>query len=113
MQIKASTFCPLIQKECLGLGCSWFIQIRGKHPQTGADLDEWLCAIAATPVLQIAVAQEVRHSAAEINALRGDMSETRKSDLMAALLHSRPQISPAIQNQISDHFDKSSNEDEA
>ena len=51
MQLKNGSFCPLIKKECVQLQCAWFTQLRGTHPQTGAEIDEWMCAISAMPML--------------------------------------------------------------
>ena len=34
--------------------------MRGTHPQTGAEIDEWMCAISAMPMLQVEVAKEAR-----------------------------------------------------
>ena len=53
MKIKAGNYCPLLQKECIGLQCAWITQIRGMDPQTGEDVDEWDCAIKWLPVLLI------------------------------------------------------------
>jgi hypothetical protein len=39
MQLKNGTFCPLIKKDCVQLQCAWFTQLRGTHPQTGAEID--------------------------------------------------------------------------
>ena len=53
MQIKAGTFCPLVNGECKKLECVWFTQIAGSHPQTGEEFDEWGCAVAWMPLLTI------------------------------------------------------------
>ena len=53
MQIKAGTFCPLVNGECKKLECVWFTQIAGSHPQTGEQFDEWGCAVAWMPLLTI------------------------------------------------------------
>ena len=53
MKIKAGNYCPLLQKECIGLQCAWITQIRGMDPQTGEDVDEWDCAIKWLPFLLI------------------------------------------------------------
>ena len=73
MKLEPGKFCPLIKKDCLQLGCSWFAQVRGKNPQTGADVDEWACAIVWMPLLTINTAQEVRQGAAATESLRNDV----------------------------------------
>ena len=73
MQLKNGSFCPLIKKECVQLQCAWFTQLRGVHPQTGAEIDEWMCAISAMPMLQIEVAKEARQGAAATESFRNEM----------------------------------------
>ncbi|CAB4242008.1 hypothetical protein UFOVP86_14 [uncultured Caudovirales phage] len=73
MQLKNGSFCPLIKKECVQLQCAWFTQLRGTHPQTGAEIDEWMCAISAMPMLQIEVAKEARQGAAATESFRNEM----------------------------------------
>lgn len=70
MKLEPGKFCPLIKADCLQLGCSWFTQVRGKNPQTGAEVDEWACAVAWMPLLTINVGQEVRQGAAATESLR-------------------------------------------
>ena len=38
MKIEAGSFCPLIKKDCIGLKCSWFTQLRGHNPNTGEEI---------------------------------------------------------------------------
>ena len=45
MKLEQGKFCPLIGKDCIGLQCSWFTEVKGYHPQTGQEIDEWECAI--------------------------------------------------------------------
>jgi hypothetical protein len=73
MQLKNGSFCPLIKKECVQLQCAWFTQLRGTHPQTGAEIDEWMCAVSALPMLQIEVAKEVRQGAAATESFRNEV----------------------------------------
>jgi hypothetical protein len=73
MQLKNESFCPLIKKECVQLRCAWFTQLRGVHPQTGQEIDEWMCAISAMPMLQIEVAKEARQGAAATESFRNEM----------------------------------------
>ena len=73
MQLKNGSFCPLIKKDCVQLQCAWFTQLRGTHPQTGAEIDEWMCAISAMPMLQIEVAKEARQGAAATESFRNEV----------------------------------------
>lgn len=87
VQIKPSNFCPLVQKECLGLGCAWFTQIRGTNPQTGEPVDEWGCAVAWIPTLILETAQQSRQTGAAVESFRNEMvtnNETNRAVLMAS-----------------------------
>jgi len=84
MQLKNGSFCPLIKKECVQLQCAWFTQLRGTHPQTGAEIDEWMCAISAMPMLQIEVAKEARQGAAATESFRNEMVKIDTEQRVAA-----------------------------
>ena len=73
MKLEPGKFCPLIKKDCLGLQCCWFTQVRGTNPQTGGEVDEWACAIAWLPMLTINIAQQVRQGAASTDSCRNDV----------------------------------------
>lgn len=93
MQIQPENICPLYQSTCKQLGCAWFIQLRGSHPQTGADLDEWGCAIAWMPILMIETAKETRQGAAAIESFRNEMVRANGAVIALAsgnLLEAKP-----------------------
>ena len=73
MQIKPGTFCPLIKDECVQFKCMFWTQLRGKHPQTGAPLDEWDCAIKWLPILMIENTKEAIGVSASIDSFRNEM----------------------------------------
>lgn len=77
--LEVGKFCPLIKEDCKQLGCSWFTQVRGTHPQTGAAVDEWGCAITWMPVLAISTAQEVRQGAAATESFRNAVMGATRS----------------------------------
>lgn len=84
MQLKPGNFCPLIKKECMGIQCSWFTQVRGTHPQTGADIDEWSCAVTWLPVLLIENSQQQRQTGAAVESFRNEM--VRGNDVLGIML---------------------------
>jgi len=53
--------------------CHWYVLLRGKHPQSGADIDEWGCAIAWQPILTIESSQQMRQAGAAIESFRNEM----------------------------------------
>lgn len=102
-QLKPGKFCPLVQGDCKELQCNWFTQVRGKNPQTGAEIDEWGCAVTWLPVLLINTAQEVRQGAAATESFRNEMvaasQETVRTMENVARLALSP-IAPALQARL-------------
>ncbi len=73
MQLDSGTYCPLIKKDCITLKCAWFTQVRGTHPQTGKEVDEFQCAVKWMPLLMIEVAKETRQGAAATESFRNEV----------------------------------------
>ena len=98
MELKRGTFCPLIKKDCVQLQCAWFTQLRGTHPQTGQEIDDWMCAITSMPMLQIEVAKQARSGAAATESFRNEVvreSEQRRSMEAFAAIEMR-KLTPMI-----------------
>ena len=72
MKIESGKYCPLIQKDCIGLECAWFTQVRGMNPQTGEQIDEWDCAIKWVPMMLIENTQMQRQTGAAIESFRNE-----------------------------------------
>lgn len=97
MQLRPGTFCPLINKECIGLQCAWFTQVRGVNPNTGEDVDEWGCAVAWGPMLLIENAQQSRQAGAAVESLRNEMvtsQEQNRAVLVAAAQLAQQSLPP-------------------
>ena len=106
MQIKPGKFCPLIKKDCVGLECNWFIQVRGMNPNTGQEIDEWGCSIAWLPHLLIENAKETRQGAAATESFRNEMVRANKETVrvLADLVLAAPeQDMKVIGNAPHDH----------
>jgi len=73
MKLEQGKYCPLIKKDCIGLQCSWFTQIRGMNPNTGEPVDEWGCAITWLPMLTIENSQQQRHTSAAVESFRNEV----------------------------------------
>ena len=95
MQIKPGNFCPLIKKDCVGVQCSWFTQIRGQNPNTGAEVDEWGCAIAWMPMLMIENSQQQRQTGAAVESFRNEM--VNSNEKTAQLLFQNIQTTRVIE----------------
>jgi hypothetical protein len=72
MALERGKLCPLIKKDCVQLACAWFTQIRGRHPQTGAEVDEWGCAVTWLPLLIIDGTQQTRQAGAAVESFRNE-----------------------------------------
>jgi hypothetical protein len=73
MKLEQGKYCPLIKKDCIGLQCSWFTQIRGINPNTGEPVDEWGCAITWMPMLLIENSQQQRSTGAAVESFRNEV----------------------------------------
>ena len=86
MQRPQPTYCPLVHGDCRQFECLWWIQLRGTHPQTGQDLDEYDCAVRWLPVLLIENAKEVRQGAAATESMRNQLVAGLRQLPMTGLL---------------------------
>jgi len=94
MQLKPGNFCPLLKKDCVGMQCAWFTQVRGTNPNTGQEVDEWACAIAWIPILTIENSQQQRQTGAAVESFRNEMvkaNEASQQILIAAAKGTPPQ----------------------
>ena len=93
MEMKPGNFCPLIKKDCIQLKCAWFLQIRGNHPQTGKEIDEWGCSIAWNPLLLIENSQQQRQTGAAVESFRNEMvkaNEVNSKILLENIVKEKP-----------------------
>ncbi len=82
MQIKPKSNCPLNGfQPCKELECAWFTQVRGHNPNTGAEVDEWACAVAWMPVLMIENSQQQRSTGAAVESFRNEMVKSNQFSL--------------------------------
>jgi hypothetical protein len=85
MEIKPGNYCPLLKKECIGIQCAWFTQVRGHNPNTGKEVDEWSCAVVWLPVLLIENSQQQRSTGAAVESFRNEMVKANESSQQALL----------------------------
>jgi len=82
MKFEAKSNCPLDGfKPCRQLECAWFLQVRGKSPNTGEDMDEWGCSIAWMPILTIENSNMQRQTGAAVESFRNEMVKANHSAL--------------------------------
>lgn len=98
--MKIDITCPLGHKcEKAVVGdkverCAWYIQMRGTD-YAGQEKDEWNCAIAWQPILQVEVAQTNRGISASVQSMRNE--QTKRQDTAIKLLKSTDNVK-AIQS---------------
>jgi hypothetical protein len=74
LKIEVKDNCPLNGfKKCKKFNCAWFIQLKGTHPQTGAEVDEYGCAMAMMPLLMIENSRQTSQAGAAIESFRNEM----------------------------------------
>lgn len=95
MKLEQGKFCPLIQKDCMGLQCSWFTQIRGMNPNTGEPVDEWGCAITWLPMLTIENSQQQRHTASAVESFRNEVVKSSQKNQQLYIQSLQQGIIPA------------------
>ena len=81
MKMERGNFCPLLKKDCIGLKCQWFIEVRGKDMNTGKDVDEWGCAVAWLPHLLIENANQTRQAGAATESFRNEMVKASETNV--------------------------------
>lgn len=80
MKLEVKDNCPLDNfKPCRKFECAWFIQIRGKNPQTGEEQDEYGCAISYLPLLMIDNSQQTRQTGSAIESFRNEMVKANEN----------------------------------
>lgn len=66
--------------------CAWFVELKGKNPQTNEDVGEWRCAVAWMPVMAVEVAQTNRGTSASVQSMRNEV--VARQDLFNGLISS-------------------------
>jgi len=88
MKLEPKANCPLDNfNPCRQLDCAWFTKLRGTNPNTGAEVDEYGCAIAWLPMLTIENSQQQRQTGAAVESFRNEMvknNDTNQRVLLAA-----------------------------
>ena len=71
----AGLVCPLHKKDMAQVchTCPWWMHLRGKNANTGADIDNWGCAVGFLPMLLIENAQQARGAAAATEDARNQI----------------------------------------
>lgn len=74
MEQKNGDLCPLNKfKPCKKHECAWYTQIRGKNPNTGADIDGFGCSVAWLPLLLVENSNQARQTGAAVESFRNEV----------------------------------------
>lgn len=67
--------CPLHRKDVAKVchTCPLWVQVRGRNPNTGAEIDDWRCALAWLPMLLIENAAQSRSAGAAVENMRNEI----------------------------------------
>lgn len=92
------TKCPLWQKACAKVchDCMWWNLVRGKHPQTGAEVDQWSCAIALMPMLMIENAMVGRQTTATVDKLCQEVHEAKDASMVSTISNLNARMDAAL-----------------
>lgn len=95
-KIEPGKWCPLIRKDCVGLKCAWYMQVRGMNPNTGEDIDEWGCAVTWMPIMTIENSQQQRHTSSAVESFRNEVVKANESnrDLYIQGIMQQPGVLP-------------------
>lgn len=80
MKVKPGNYCPLIKKDCIGLKCAWFTQMRGTNPNTGEPVDEWGCAVTWMPLLAVEISQKSNQTGAAVESFRNEVVKANQQN---------------------------------
>jgi|TARA_R100000030_G_scaffold33785_1_gene25203 hypothetical protein len=70
--------------------------LQGKHPQTGADVQEWGCSIAWIPLLLVENSQQIMGNKAATESFRNEM--VKGQNVMNNILAASPKTRTEIKN---------------
>lgn len=94
MAKNAKILCPMMGGECIEDGsikdgelvaCRFWVNVHGKHPQTGEEISNGDCAIAWTPMLMIENSKVNRETGASIESFRNEMVKANEKSTQTLL----------------------------
>ena len=88
MKLEVKDNCPLNNFEpCKKFDCGWFMQLRGNDPQTGEEVDNWVCSVAMLPLLLIENSQQTRQTGAAIESFRNEVVKANDTSTKLSALN--------------------------
>ena len=79
--------CPFWKKDVSKVchKCPLYVMLRGTNKNTGADIDQWGCALAWGPIMAVEMVQTLNSAVAATEGFRGDMAKANQIALRLAL----------------------------
>lgn len=95
-QSESAYLCPLFKaaQEEVCHKCGFYTHVRGRHPQTGEELDHWACAIEWLPTLLLESAKETRQTGAAVESFRNEMVKANEATLHTMVALAAPVEEP-------------------
>jgi hypothetical protein len=87
MALDKKLICPLLHKECIEDGtmvdgeivaCKFWVEVEGKHPQTGVDIKQGDCCLNWMPIILIENSKTNRETGAAIESFRNEMVKSNQ-----------------------------------
>ena len=89
-KLEHGDLCPLIGESCRKLECTWYTKVSGTNPQTGEPVEEFGCAVAWIPFLQMDNTKHVNQAGAAIESLRNETVEKLSPTIPIQALPTKP-----------------------
>ena len=93
--------CPMMGGECIEDGsirdgelvaCRFWVNVQGKHPQTGQEISNGDCAIAWTPMQMIENSKVNRETGASIDSFKNEMVKANQATTKVLLASQQQNI---------------------
>lgn len=81
--------CPFLNKPCLEHNCVFFVNVIGKHPQTGKDIDMWDCTFKIQSLLLMEHGRQLEGLRIVSEETRNQTEKTCDTLIKAAYLFNR------------------------
>ena len=84
MSLEIELTCPLGStceevKDGKILRCRWYTKVLGKNPQSEEQIEQWNCAIAWLPILQVETSQTNRGQTSALESFRNETVKGQKT----------------------------------
>ncbi len=85
-QASPGSNCPQYRKDVSKVchKCEWYINIKGNHPQSGDQIDQWGCAITFNALIGVGIVQSIENRVGGLQAATESFrNETVKANQLA------------------------------